>query len=233
MPEGGDTRSPPGTTISNHTELPTAPKHILLRDFSLPSPESQPMGHHQTPWGDHGSPQGSDSRELPALGAARSSIAPRTSQVTSKKGLCTRDLWAPRKLAVHLASPSKADGAALARRLVLGASSPRTALPLPATLCRERASSRSLGKEHGKVVAVPRWQGCCITFFFPHRAAQLLPPAYYTLHRCHGHASAPTDFTLREAEQQPWLWVSFTLRWAGQPCHFQTPEPSSPRKARR
>lgn len=87
-------------------------------------------------------------------------------------------------------------------------------------------------EKHSKVVAGPHWQGCCSTLFFPHRAAQLLPPAYYTLHQCHGHASAPTDFTLREAEQRPWLRVSFTLRWAGQLCRFQTPGPSSLHKAR-
>lgn len=68
------------------------------------------------------------------------------------------------------------------------------------------------GKKHGKVVDDLHWQRCCSTLFFPYRAAQLLPPAYYTLHRCHSHGSAPTDFMLREAEQWPWLWVSFTLR---------------------
>lgn len=70
--------------------------------------------------------------------AARSSIAPRTSQVTSKKSPHTQDLWAPRKLAIHLASPSRADGAALARRAVLGASSPHAA-----ARCRGRAASHS------------------------------------------------------------------------------------------
>lgn len=75
-----------------------------------------------------------------------------TSQVTSKKSLHMQDLWAPQKTAVHLASPSKADGTALARRLVLGASSPHTALPLLATHGWGRATSHSLGG------SIKRWR---------------------------------------------------------------------------
>lgn len=154
-----------------------------------------------------------------------------TSQVTSKKSLHMQDLWAPQKTAVHLASPSKADGTALARRLVLGAPSPRTALPLLATHGWGRATSHSLGG------SIKRWRlahagkDAAALCFFPTLVFFTPAPAYYTLHRCHGHASAPTDFMLQEAKQQPWLRVSFTLRWAGQPCCFQALGPSSPTNA--
>lgn len=65
-------------------------------------------------------------------------------------------------------------------------------------------------EKQGKVVAGLRWQGWCSTLFFSPQGSTA-PPAYYTLHRCHGHTSAPTDFTLWETKQQSWLWVSFTL----------------------
>jgi len=125
------------------------------------------MGHHRTPCGASLIPPGSASRGFPARGAARNSIAPCTSRVTSKKSLCTHDLWAPRKLAIHLASPSKADGAALARRLVPGAPSPRTALPLPAACCWGRATSHSLGRSTARSWSAQAGKDAAALCFFP------------------------------------------------------------------